>query len=486
MLKFLKNEANKTYTENGAVTYATTNSDCLDLFSTIGGLRQAGDEEIVKRFSRAYAENPDLAMKIVFYARDIRGGLGERKVFRIILKWLAENERESLIKNIDYIARYGRYDDLLALMDTPCRSAMEKLIAAQLKKDISALDLGEDNVSLLAKWLPSVNASNKQTVLNAKRIARAMGMRDESYRKTLSRLRAKIAIIENNLRLKDYTFNYEIEPSKAMFKYRKAFIRNDGERYGQFIQRVKNGEAKLNTGTLFPYEVIAPCISGNLGASERQAIDATWNALADYTSNEDALVVVDGSGSMYNQSKPMPAAVALSLGVYFAEKNKGAFRNHFITFSENPRLVEVKGKDICEKIRYSMSFNEVANTNIQAVFDLILRTAVNNKLKQKDIPGTIYIVSDMEFDRCALNSDMTNFKLAKRNFEKRGYHLPKMVFWNVASRALQLPVTMNEQGVALVSGCTSRLFSMVLSGNMSPYEYMLEIIGSERYSGIVA
>lgn len=202
MLKFLKKEANMTHTENGAATYRSTQSECLDLFATIGALRRASDEEITNRFLRAYAENADLAMKTLFFARDIRGGIGERRVFRVLLKWLAANEPRSLEKNIPYIAEYGRYDDLLALMGTACEGMALQYMKEQLAADCAALEAGEP-VSLLAKWLPSVNASNQDAVRQAKRIAHAMGMNDAQYRKTLSALRAKISIIENNLRTKD-------------------------------------------------------------------------------------------------------------------------------------------------------------------------------------------------------------------------------------------------------------------------------------------
>ena len=484
MLNYLKQEANKTATENGAVTHITTESDCLDLFATIGALRRASDEEIEARFSRAYCENRDIAMKLLFFARDIRGGLGERRVFRVILRWLAQNQPESLRKNLAHVAEYGRYDDLLALMDTPCEREMMEVLRVQLEADWEALDDGEE-VSLLAKWLPSVNTSSREAVLHAKRIARYFGMSDADYRRTLVALRARIRIIENNLREKDYSFDYSKQPSKAMYKYRKAFLRNDADRYGDFINKVTAGEVKLNAGTLMPYEIISPLFS-RVDKKERQAIDATWRSLPDFGTAENALAVIDGSGSMYWGAEPKPIEVALSLGIYFAERNTGAFRNHFITFSHTPQLVEVKGEDIFEKVQYCCGFNEVANTNLAKVFQLILDAAKKNSVPQEELPKKIYIISDMEFDSCAEGASLTNFEYAKRIFAEAGYTLPEVVFWNVASRNRQQPVTMNEQGVALVSGCTPRLFSMVASGTMNPYAFMLEVVESERYEKIVA
>lgn len=483
MLNHLKNESNKTFTENGAVTHATSLSDCLDLFATIGAIRRQSDEEIITRFSRAFAENADIAMKILFFGRDVRGGLGERRVFRVIVNWLADHEPTALRKNIALIPEYGRFDDLVSLMGTACEKDALAVICDQLRRDLAS----RENVSLLAKWLPSVNASNAETIRMGKKIARALGMTDAEYRRTLVKLRARIRIIENHLREKDYTFDYSAQPSKAMYKYRAAFIRNDAERYGAFMKQVEKGEKTLHTGTLTPYDIIAPCVGfGKMTDEERKAMDVTWNALEDFTTGENALVVVDGSGSMYGWANPKPAAVAMSLAIYFAERNTGAFRNHFITFSEQPRLVEIKGRDIAEKVRYCMGYNEVANTNIQRVFGLLLNTAVRKRLPQEEMPARIYIVSDMEFDCCAENADQTNFEYARKQFEGRGYKLPEVVFWNVASRNRQQPVTMNEQGVALVSGCTPRIFSMIASGIMSPYTVMMDVLARDRYAKIAA
>ena len=477
-----------TLTENNAATYVTSNSDCLDLFATIGALRCEPEMEITARFDRAWAENADLAMKTLFFARDIRGGLGERSVFRTILRGMAYNRLETVAKNLWAVAEFGRFDDLLVLLDTPAKQIALECIKAQFDIDMTALN-NNDVVSLLGKWLPSVNAHNTFTVRYGRMIAKFLGLSEVEYRKALSKLRAKIEIIENNLRERDYTFDYAKQPSKAMFKYRKAFLRNDAERYKEYLSSVERGEAKLNAGALLPYEIIRPAFSfGNIfstiTADARRSMDVTWKAQADFTCGENAIVVVDGSGSMYGGADPMPASVALSLGIYFAERNKGAFHNHFITFSENPRLVEIKGKDIFAKVKYAATFNEVANTNIQKVFELVLKTAVKNKLPQSELPATIYIISDMEFDTCTNGADSTNFEYAQKEFARSGYTLPTVVFWNVASRNQQQPVTMNENGVALVSGASPRLFSMLSSGNLSPYAFMLDTLGAERYANI--
>ena len=483
MLEVLKKTANKTYTENGAVTYRTSGKDCLDLFATIGALRHADDEDIRNRFLKAYAENRDLAMKILFYARDVRGGLGERRVFRSILTWLASNEKGSVVKNLPFIAEYGRWDDVLVLLKTPCRKEALTLLKEQFRADLAALEDSGD-ISLLGKWLPSVNASNRETVMQAKMIAKAFGLSDRDYRKALVKLRARIRIIENNLREKDYTFDYAKQPSKAMFKYRKAFLRNDGERYADFLQKVDRGEAKIHTGTLMPYELVERAY--DCSEEERRSLDVTWRMLEDFTTDENALVVADGSGSMYWNGKPMPAAVAQSLAIYFAEHNKGKFHNHFLTFSMTPQLVEIKGNDFVEKVRYCKTFDECANTNLEAVFDLVLQAAAENHVPQAEMPAKLYIISDMEFDTCVENSSMTNFENAKASYAAAGYKLPDLVFWNVDSRHEQQPVKENDRGVALVSGCSPRIFSMVMDGELNPYAFMLSVIDTERYAPIAA
>lgn len=487
----LEREGNFARTENGAAAYATTESDCLDLFASIGALRHAADDDVISVFIRAYAENPDIAMKILFYARDVRGGLGERKVFRTILHWLADNEPDSVIKNIQNIAEYGRYDDLLCLLDTECKDLVIDLIRDQLDNDKKAM-AGHEGISLLAKWLPSVNTSSKETVRQAKQIIAGLRMSEKEYRKTLSALRAYSGILENNLREGDYTFDYAKQPSKALLKYKKAFWRNDEERYSAFLKNVNTGEEQIHTGTLMPYEIIRPVIDASigrrkaLGAEERLSLDMTWNALDAIVEQENALAVVDGSGSMYWDVNPMPEAVAISLGIYFAEHNTGVFHNQFITFSEHPRLVEIKGKDITEKVSYCESFSECANTNVQAVFNLILRTAVKNNLPQGDLPTKLYFITDMEFDYCAENADERIFENAKRKFEEHGYKLPQIVFWNVASRNHQQPVTMNDRGVALVSGTSPAIFRMLKENILTPYTFMMSVLNSERYAGIAA
>lgn len=484
MLKYLKEETNYTTTENGALTYKTSGNFCLDLFSTIGALRTSHSCDIISRFDKAYNESPDTAMKILFYARDIRGGLGERRVFNIIINYIATHYPKSVKKNIKYIPEFGRYDDLLSLLDTPCQSELIEFISNQLKTDLKAMEENKKEVSLLAKWLPSINTSNADAVSKAKKISKLLGMSYKQYRQTLSSLRKYIDIIENYLRQENYTFDYEKQTSKSLFKYKKAFIRNDYDRYINFLNAVKEGKTQLKTSNLYPYDIIRECMKA-LSQTEKETLNITWDSLPNYCKeDENSIAVIDGSGSMYYYGNPKPIQIALSLGIYFAQRCKGKFNNHFITFSTKPQLVEIKGNTIFDKVKYCEKFDEASNTDIQKVFELILNTAVKNKLPQSELPSKIYIISDMEFDSCTDNR--TNFEYAKKIYKDKNYKLPQLVFWNVQSRQEQVPVKMNENGVILVSGSSPKIFNMVISGSFNPYEYMIKIISNSRYSMIKA
>ena len=486
MLELLRNEAEKGMTLNGATTYTTSGKYCTDLFFNCGAMRKSSVKCIADAVSRAFISDPVTALRIVFYARDVRGGQGERRFFRIAINHLAKTAPEAVIRNISYIPEFGRYDDLLALIGTPCEKAAMSLIKEQLAEDMAALSDEEKPVSLLGKWLPSVNASSADTKRLAHKVANALGMSNADYRKALSALRKRIAIVENNLRTRDYTFDYSIVPSNAMMKYRNAFIVNDQERYSAYLDSVAKGEEKLNASVLYPYDIVRQCDTIS-DADERKYLDAAWNNLPVYgDNNANALAVVDGSGSMYCRSSSVrPIDVAVSLGIYFAEHNKGRFAGNFITFSSRPQLVRVTGKDIYEKTQFVRTFNEVANTDLEAVFRLLLNTAVKNGLPQEEMPERLYIISDMEFDICCTgSSDHTLYENMERLYAENGYKLPKIVFWNVNNWQKNVPVKYHTSGTALVSGASPTLFSIALSDSLTPEGMMLDVIGSQRYACI--
>lgn len=488
MLNFLKKESNTAHTENGGIAYRSTESYCLDMFFKAGAMRNSSEQEIAETVIRAYAEDPDKAMKIIFFARDARGGLGERRFFRIAISALVKTDAAAVNKNIDLFAEYGRFDDLCVLLGTALEKDAAETINTQLCQDIAAMADGK-KVSLLAKWLPSVNASSKETRNMGRHLAALLNMSESEYRKILSALRRYIGIIENNLRERDYTFEYEVQPSCATFKYRNAFIRNDGERYTEYLNKIHSGDAKLHADRLFPYDIVRAAIKGDISPEEKLFLDAAWKSLPDLSAvkHENAIAVIDGSGSMTCGIGIRPIDAALSLGIYFAEHNKGAFADYFITFSETPQLVEIMGKDIIEKTRYCYTFNEIANTDLEAVFRLILKTAVKNRVPQSEMPAKLYIISDMQFDRCVEGGNSnTLFRSMKKLYSKYGYKLPEVIFWNVNSRCDAIPVTRSETGAALVSGYSPAIFDMVISGECSPETVMNSILSSERYSQITA
>lgn len=515
MLEQLKNEMNLTYTENGALTHRSSLNACLDLFFRSGGMRNASEKKIANLVIRAYAENPLDAMRILFFIRDIRGGMGERRFFRIAMQTLAAYAPEAVCKNAHLIPEYGRYDDLLILIGTPCGDKAVEIIRSRLNADLDAMAKGQP-ASLLAKWLPSVNATAAETRRLGKQVAKALGMRETAYRKTLSALRKYTDILENRLRVHDYTFDYAKQPSNAMLRYRAAFLRNDSARYRAYLADVAAGRRELHAGTLFPYEIVRACRKlsfrrydedDDLGEydveeelagypevdrrmkllEQREALDAAWNALPVYgASEENALVVVDGSGSMYAVGgSPQPIDAALSLGIYFAEHNKGAFANHFITFSHTPKLVEIMHDDIFAKVGHCMCFNDVANTDLEAVFRVLLNTAVKNRVPQEEMPAKLYIISDMEFDYAVIGGNSQPlYDTMSALYAEQGYQLPQIVFWNVASRHSNVPVTFNQTGTALVSGASPALFDLVASGGLDPMQILSSVTKGERYAPI--
>lgn len=504
MLQEMERAANRALTENGALSNWSTGSHCLNFFAVCGALRNADRAEVCRLFVRAYAEDRDLAMRALFYARDIRGGLGERKVFRSILSWLARRRPQSAIKNIPFVPEYGRWDDLLALLDTPCEEGALSFIREQLDKDIDAAREG-GQVSLLAKWLPSVNTSSQKRRAEARLVCKRLGMTEKEYRGTLTQLRTQIDVLEKRLCGRDYSFEYAKQPSGAMHKYRKAFLRHDHDRYTDYIDKVLQGEAQLHAGTLYPYEIIRECLINDepalsgpwsevflrprkreeLSPELIRSLDASWKSLPDYGDDRNALAIVDGSGSMFMGGDPLPAEVATSLGIYFAEHNTGFFRDHFMTFSWRPRLVKLEGDNIADRALYCMSFNEVANTDLRAAFMLILNTAVENHLPQEELPETLYILSDMEFD-AGVKRDMTLFEEIRDLYACHGYRLPSLVYWNVNCRSEQFPVCKDENGTVLVSGASPSLFRMVIEQDITPERFMLSVLNSERYSRIAA
>lgn len=471
----------KTTTENGDVAFKSSGSYCLDFYSLMGGMRY-NYIGINNLFLRSYYEDKKLTLKIMLHLRDILEGLGERNSFRMTFNMFANLNSKLAKQLIPLIPKYGRYDDLFAGMNTPIEEDILKYIEVELNKDLEKYEKGE-KTSLLSKWLPSINTSNKETRKVARKIADYLGITYKEYRQMLSKLR-KNTIVENYLREKDYTFKYEHVPSQAMLKYFRAFYRNDEERFDKYLFEVQSGNKNMNTKTAQAVQVTALCDKEYDFCLKASFQDVYWQALPRPKINKKAIVVRDGSSSMlwgFGTYKPMD--IATSLAIYFAEALPEPFKNRFITFSETPQLIKIPEGTLDEKMAYVKTFNEIANTNISRVYELLLNVAKGQEVAQEDMVEQVIIISDMQFDSCVKGE--STFETYKKKFEDAGLEMPELVFWNVAARDIQTPVTKNELGVKLVSGSSQKIIELVTNTEikeLTPYDFMLEVL--KRYEEI--
>ena len=474
------------YTENGAITPSNTGNSIIDFFFHSAAMREADTNRITNMWDKAFNEDPQTALRILFYVRDVRGGQGERRVFRIIVKHMLNNKNtlEWLCKNANLIPEYGRWDDLIYLTyegkNTPFEKVGLKIIDNQLFNDYQFI--GTSEVSLLSKWMPSENASNSNTKEMAKYFIKKLKVTNKNYRKILSAIRKHLRIVETNLTKKDYSsIDYSIVPSKANLKYRKAFLRNDNERYTDYLNKVNKGETKINASTLYPYEIVSKFIYWNKPSKEEaETLNTLWSNLPDYVDNLNGIVVADTSGSMMGR----PMDVSVSLAMYIAERNKNeAFKDYFISFSGHPKFHKITGNNLDERCN-SVQLGDVANTNIQAVFNLMLSRAKEYNVSVEDMPKFILIVSDMEFDRASSNSSLTNFETIRRQYRNAGYPMPTLVFWNVNSRHDHTPVTVNDRGVILVSGCSPVIMKYALTACNNLMDIVKNVTESDRYNNI--
>ena len=462
----LGNEYNTSVTENGAVGYRTTGRSLLDLNFAVASLRRATEQEIANRFYRAFFDDRLAAMKWLFYVRDVRGGLGERRLFRACMVPLANSHPEYVAPVVYLIPEYGRWDDLWCLLDTPVCDCVLGLAKGQLCDDISNM-ADKKPISLLAKWMPRCKASSKQIRQYAKILRESLHMTEREYQHTLADLSRYLVVVEQQMSSNEWDgIDYQRVPSRANLIYNKAFLRHDEDRRRDFLAKLEKGEAKINAGTLFPHDIVH---------RYRNSYDATleglWNALPDTVDGcGNTLVVADGSGSMNWSNVPGGTVTALdvfyALAIYFAERSSGQFKDKYITFSSSPQLVDLSGaKNLHERLRITRSHQDCSNTNIEAVFRLILTTAVKNHMAQEEMPQNILIISDMEFDGATTGRvDRRLFDEIAAHFEAAGYKLPRLVFWNVNSRTGTIPVKQNDLSVALISGFSVNVVNMVMSG----------------------
>ena len=449
----------------GSEYYETSYDANLDLFAKISRFNE--EYKILDTFCDAYEENSSLALSNLLYILDIRDGKGERRIFKIIYSYLCNNHPDDALKILPLISKLGRYDYILVGIDTPIESNVISLIKEQLEYDLKT-----DNPSLLAKWLPSHRSHNTNNEL-AKKLIKLLGMSEKEYRVTLSTIRSKLNIVEKNLTNRDYeNIDFNKVPSKAMLKYNKAYTTNMSDMYNHYKESLNNGESEIKTTGLFSYEIVKRIL---FNKDSDNIYDYMWkNQKEIFDFNPDnILVVADTSGSMTNYNY-IPYCTSIGLAIYISERNKGIYKNKFITFSEKPVLQEIKGDTISEKIK-SMKTINAYNTDIDKVFKIIIDSALENNISNEELPSHIIIISDMEFDSGVASQSGTNFSGWKQLFESHGYKLPNIIFWNVACDSKGLPVTMFDNDVALISGFSTSILESILSlDKYNPVDVMLE------------
>ena len=496
----LKSANNYAITENGALTHKSTLDGLMDLFAMGAAYRSRTNEDVILLFKNAFDEDPVYALKCLFYLRDVRGGQGERRFFRVATKWLASYNTDAMRRNLKHVPEFGRWDDLFVFIGTPLEADALNIVKHQL-----ALDAQCKTPSLLAKWMPSENTSSVKTVAVAKTVRQFLGMTSKQYRKVLSALRSRINVLE---RLMSEGRWDEIEfdkiPSKAGLKYKNAFARHDIERMKRnpevktYADFAKDTTTKVNAKDLYPYEVVDKALHTNVSTldnTDRLMVNKFWDNLTDYFNGKslNALAVVDTSGSMsWSGGAAAPINVAISLGLYCAERAQGPFAGHYVSFSSRPQLIETKGVDFVDKVRRIYRTNLCENTNIEATFDMLLNTAIQNHCTQDELPENILVISDMEFDvgsghgygygRSSWNPK-TLMEGIREKWALHGYRMPHLIYWNVDARQNNIPEDIGVGNISYVSGMSPSIFEQIMSGKTG-YDLMMEKLNSERYAVI--
>ena len=466
-------------TENGAVGYRTSGKELLDLNFAVSSMRNWDENEICKAYTKAYYENPLLAVKWLFYLRDIRGnGMGERRAFRICFKWLVENHFDNVRALVELIPEYGRYDDWMCLLDSKASEVVSVQIKKQLEIDICNMEQGRE-ISLLAKWIKTADASSSATRKLGILTAQKLGYPVYNFKRIVRSMRKQIGVVESLMSAGRWDeIKYPEVPSRAMMIYRKAFMKHDAERFGEFINKAEKGEVKINASTLFPYDIVEKILYGR---ESNKVLEAQWKALPDYVEKgTNALVMADVSGSMRGR----PMATSIGLAIYFAERNVGAYHNLFMTFSDRPETVILRGETLEQKICNVSRANWDGNTDLKAAFERVLEIAKKHNTPQEEMPKAIVVISDMEIDYCG-NREWSFYDKMANKFCKAGYVIPNIIFWNVNSRHDVFHADHNRKGVQLASGQSVTVFKQILQNlGYNPVEAMENTINSERYDCI--
>ena len=495
-IDLMENEINdvKSFTTNGAVAYATSGKKLTDFFFGLSAMRSMSQHDIACEYERVFFENKMKALELMFYIADIREGAGERNAFRSCLGYLARRHPKIAIAVAELVPYYNRWDSILVLLGCEeTRNKAVEVIKKQLSDDLENMEAGNP-VSLCAKWMPSCNASSKDTKAMGRLLVNSLGWTERHYRKVLSKLRGYLDVVEVKMSAKEWgNINYEAVPSKANLIYRNAFMRHDADRRIEYLQSLVKGDTKINAGVLQPHEIISKYIDYDHydeWSMEVKKFDTTleelWKSLPDL-SVENTLVVRDGSGSMSMErvspgSTPLDVATALS--IYMAEHNTGIWKDRFITFSSRPRIVDLSNCDtLADKVSLSMKEVDYSNTDIYKTMMLVLDTAKKNHLEQQEMPNMIVICSDMQFDGDMFNLDKSLFDEIAEEYKDAGYKLPKICFWNISGHINgTIPMQQNEMGLILCSGFSVQILNMFMSNSVDPYKAIIEALENERYN----
>lgn len=449
-------------TDNGAITNSTSLNSVLDLFFIAGASRKISEHVIFNMINRSWEEDPNLTLRLIFWAGDIRQGAGERRFFKTALKWLSAYNPNILLKNLEFVPHFNRWDSLFDLVSNDETGFVNTRIL-----DFISFSLLKEKNGLLAKWMPR----KKQYNNFASKFRKFTKIDPKKYRQIIVGLSKTVEqkMCDN----KWSVIEYRSVPSVAFSRYRKAFKKKDCERFSQFLSNVEKGIDKINAKAIFPHDIYRSFLRGG----DDKSIDLQWKALPNYLENssEKFLPVCDVSGSMTGT----PMEISVSLGIYLSERNNSAFKDAFITFSETPSLEYLKGS-LTQRMCQLGDADWGANTNLQGVFDLILNKAIESNVSEVDMPTSLIIISDMEFDM-AISDSSSNFEEIKRKYEESGYKLPKIIFWNVNGRMGNVPVNINDKNVALISGASPSIVKSVLSGEISPISSMMKTLLVERY-----
>lgn len=463
-------------TENGALAYTTTDSKMLDFFAAIGGMRERDEKDIISLYLAARNEDKELADKVILYSRDIRGGLGERRIGKILLKTLANIDPQKVIRNFQLFVDMGRFDDLYCLEGTQVEDEMWKFMKETILTDYSKAKEGKP-ISLAAKWMKSINTSSKESRRLAKKFCSISHMSEKAYRKILSALRRYTNVVETKMSANEWnTINYETVPSVAMKRYTCAFNRRDSERFTDFKTAVTKGEAKINATTLYPYDLIHDLIYD--GSTDRAIIEAQWKALPNYfKEGRNVVCCADVSGSMTG----MPMAASIGLAMYCAAHNTGDYHGYFLTFTDIPRFFKLDENESLEKNVEKVSEEVGYNTNLDGMLEAVFDMAV----KAQESPEALLIISDCEIDR--FNYDPRNYediveKWTKK-YKENGLVMPKLIFWNVSARQNTFLSKHTNPYVSFVSGCSASTFSNLTQLiDLSAYEAMRAILDKYEFN----